>query len=106
MFPNDPIFTRLLKIGQSVPDVVISDKYGIEAGYEELFDDIAHFRRLLKTTLPSDAFDSRGLLQPEYRHIASMTASIYHFVVGFLTIVSLGGACVPLCELNLVVGRI
>lgn len=98
VFPNDPIFTRLLNLGHSVPDVVISDKYGIEAGYEELFEDIAHLRRLLKTSLPAGAFDSKGLLQPEYRSIASMTASVYHFVVSFFTIVSLGGACVPLCE--------
>ena len=100
MFPNDAIFTNLVNLRDTVPGVVISDKYGIEAGYEDLFDDIAQLRRTLRQQLPSESFDSRGLLHPESGRIASITTSVYHFLISFFAIASLGGACVPLCESN------
>ncbi|KAJ5375799.1 acetyl-CoA synthetase-like protein [Penicillium concentricum] len=95
-FPNDAIFTNLVKLRDTVPGVVIYDEYGIEAAYRDLFEDIVNLRQVLRETLPPDCMDSRGLLRPEAKPVASMTVSIYYFIVSFLTIASLGGASVPL----------
>lgn len=100
MFPNDAIFTNLINLSNTVSDIVILDEYGIEAGYQDLFNDIFQLRQAFKERLPAESFDSRGLLRPEYRCIASITTSVYYFLVAFFTIASFGGACVPLCELK------
>jgi hypothetical protein len=90
MFPNDAIFTNLINLSNTVSDI----------GYHDLFDDIFQLRQAFKERLPAESFDSRGLLRPEYGCIASITTSVYYFLVAFFTIASFGGACVPLCELE------
>lgn len=97
-FPNDATFTALFNLRDTVPGVLISDEYGFEAGYNELLDDIVKLRQILRKQLPAESFDNNGLLRPECRHIMSITTSIYHFAVGFFTVLSLGGACAPVCE--------
>ena len=99
-FPNDATFTALFNLRDTVPGVIISDQYGFQASYNELLDDIVKLRQVLREQLPAGSFDNRGLLHPESRHIMSITTSIYHFVVGFFTVLSLGGVCAPVCESN------
>ncbi|KAJ5726589.1 AMP-dependent synthetase/ligase [Penicillium malachiteum] len=93
LFPNDPIFTGLFKSRDCVSDVVISDEYGIEADYEQIFEDIVSLRRLLRETLPARSFDDQGLLRPELGTIASITTSVYYFAICFFSVASLGGKC-------------
>ncbi|KAJ5711003.1 acetyl-CoA synthetase-like protein [Penicillium malachiteum] len=95
-FPNDPIFVSLLRLRQSVQGVLIHDDYGIDAGPTDLLNDISRLRETLRTELPADWYDARGLLRPDTGCIATISLSGYHFLVGFFAIAALGGTCVPL----------
>ncbi|KAJ5919116.1 acetyl-CoA synthetase-like protein [Penicillium verhagenii] len=96
VFANDALITNLVKLRDTFPGAVVYDEYGIEADYEALLDDVMHLRQVLRTKLSPDSLDSRGLLRPGSKHIATMTVSVYYFIVSFIAIASLGGASVPL----------
>lgn len=100
-FPNDPIFTRLAQLSREVPGVRVHDEYGIDAEYGDLLNDIAQLRDTLRKQLPRDWFDSTGLLRQEAGSIATITISGYFYIVGFLSILALGGKCVPLREFRI-----
>ncbi|KAL4944310.1 hypothetical protein BDV06DRAFT_220464 [Aspergillus oleicola] len=95
-FPNDPIFTNLLRLSHSRPGLLIHDEYGIDAGANDLLNDVQRLREALREKLPTDWFDAHGILRPEAGRIASLSASGYYFLVGFFAIAALGGTCVPL----------
>lgn len=95
-FPNDPIFTQLAQLSHEVTGARIHDEYGIDAEYGDLLNDIAQLREALRKELPRNWFDSAGLLRQEAGSIATITISGYYYIVGFLTILALGGTCVPL----------
>lgn len=97
-FPNDPIFTWLLKCSQSFSGVRIHDKYGIDAGYHDLIQDVIHFRQALREQLPHEWFDSRDLLQLHAGSISVLSLSGYYYTVALFAILALGGTCVPLRE--------
>jgi malonyl-CoA/methylmalonyl-CoA synthetase len=97
-FPNDPIFASLLQLRQSVQGVLIHDDYGVDAGPNELLDNICRLRETLRRELPTGWFDARGLLRPDTGRIASISVSGYYFLVGFFAIAALGGTCVSLRE--------
>lgn len=95
-FPNDPIFTQLASLSRTVSDVIIHDDYGIHEGYKGLLDDIRHLRQVLREQLPHHWFDGRGILRSDAAPIASIAASGYYFLVGFLAVAAIGGKFVPL----------
>ncbi|KAJ5946138.1 acetyl-CoA synthetase-like protein [Penicillium verhagenii] len=97
-FANDALITNLVKLRDTFPGAVFYDEYGIEADYEALLNDVMHLRQVLRAKLSPDSLDDRGLLRPGSKNIATMTLSVYYFVVSFFAIVSLGGASVPLFE--------
>ncbi|KAJ5523573.1 acetyl-CoA synthetase-like protein [Penicillium frequentans] len=95
-FPNDPIFTQLAGLSRTVSDVIIYDDYGIHEGYKGLIGDIIHLRQVLREQLPHHWFDGRGILWSDATPIASIAASGYYFLVGFLAVAAIGGKFVPL----------
>ncbi|KAL6695373.1 acyl-CoA synthetase-like protein [Trichoderma pleuroticola] len=95
-FPNDAIFTRLLRLSIERPDLQFHDDYGVDANYNDLMRDIIHIRRMLQKQLPASSFDENGLLRKDASSIAFLAFSGYYFIVSFLAIVALGGVCVPL----------
>ncbi|KAL4878097.1 hypothetical protein BJY04DRAFT_221453 [Aspergillus karnatakaensis] len=95
-FPNDPIFTQLVGLRDSVEGVLIHDDYGIDATAEDILHDIVALRNDLRRELPADWFDARGLLKPDAGRIATISLSGYYFLVGFFAIAALGGTCVVL----------
>ncbi|RFU75463.1 acyl- synthetase [Trichoderma arundinaceum] len=95
-FPNDAIFTRLLRISTERPDLLFHDDYGVDASYEDLIRDIIHLRRVLQNQLPASSFDASGLLRKDTASIAFLAFSGYYFIVSFFAIAALGGVCVPL----------
>lgn len=97
-FPNDPIFTRLLRYSQNISGVRVHDEYGIDAGYCDLVQDVIHVRQALREQLPREWFDSQGLFQPQAGSIAVLSLSGYYYTVALFAIIALGGKCVPLRE--------
>ncbi|KAH6604034.1 acyl- synthetase [Trichoderma cornu-damae] len=95
-FPNDAIFTRLLRLSSERPDLAFHDDYGVDAGYGDLIRDIAHLRRVLQKRLPASSFDANGSLRDGSASIAFLALSGYYFIVSFFAIAALGGVCVPL----------
>lgn len=95
-FPNDPIFTQLASLSRTVSEVIIHDDYGIHEGYKGLLGDIIHLRQVLREQLPHHWFDGRGILRSDATPIASIAASGYYFLVGFLAVAAIGGKFVPL----------
>lgn len=97
-FPNDAIFTRLLRLSIERPDLQFHDDYGVDANYDDLIRDIIHVRRVLQKQLPESSFDENGLLREDASSIAFLAFSGYNFIISFLAIVALGGVCIPLCK--------
>ncbi|KAL7928917.1 acyl-CoA synthetase-like protein [Trichoderma chlorosporum] len=95
-FPNDAIFTRLLRLSMEKPDLVFHDDYGIDASYNDLIRDIIHMRRVLREQLPASSLNENGSLKKDTASVAFLAYSGYYFIVGFFAIVALGGVCVPL----------
>ncbi|KAK2744988.1 hypothetical protein FQN57_004118 [Myotisia sp. PD_48] len=95
-FPDDPIFNRLLRLAESFKGSIIYAADGFEACYKRLICDILSFRKSLFEQLPSAAFNEHGLLTEEYSYIPVLSLGGYEFIIAFFTILSLGGACVPL----------
>ncbi|KAJ5900253.1 Nonribosomal peptide synthetases (NRPS) [Penicillium subrubescens] len=80
-FPNDPIFNQLAKLSRNVTGVIVHDRY------------------VLREQLPLEWFDSKAVFRPEAKPIAILALSGYYYLVSFLTLLALGGKCVPLpCE--------
>ncbi|KAL7905876.1 acyl-CoA synthetase-like protein [Trichoderma velutinum] len=95
-FPNDAIFTRLLRLSIERPGLQFHDDYGVDANYNDLIRDIIHVRRVLQKQLPASSFDVNGVLRKDASSIAFLAFSGYNFIVSFFAIVALGGVCVPL----------
>jgi malonyl-CoA/methylmalonyl-CoA synthetase len=100
-FPNDPIFNQLAKLSRNVTGVIVHDRYGIDAGYRDLLNDILRLRQVLREQLPLEWFDSKAVFRPEAKPIAILALSGYYYLVSFLTLLALGGKCVPLREIYL-----
>ncbi|GES60561.1 amp-binding enzyme [Aspergillus terreus] len=98
--PNEPIFCHLLQIAQRVPHVIVYDpSKGIEATYANLLDDMLNMQLLMKRSLPDSMFENgSGILLEETPFIFILAPGNYSFAVAALSILSIGGAFVPLAD--------
>lgn len=101
-FPNDPILVKLLEAAKRVSgsQVIIKDSFGFEKTYPEILGDVLKTRDQLKSLLPASNFDERGLLREKSVYVTALTRTGYEYVVAFFAVRALGGAYVPLGNLD------
>lgn len=101
-FPNDPVLVKLLEAAKRVSGshVIIEDFVGFKKTYPELLGDVLKTRDQLKSLLLASNFDERGLLREESVYVTALTRTGYEFVVAFFAVRALGGAYVPLGNLD------
>lgn len=102
-FPNEPIFTQLSKVSQEVNHVIVQDpQVGVEADYGQFLADLLQTRQGLQESIPDSILDDKRLLPEDKPYVFLLTDGNYNFIVGAFSILSLGGAFVPLGRLPLV----
>lgn len=97
-FPNFPLFSKLLRYAykQPCPLAVRDDVTKIERSYLQLLTDALSLRNNLRRTLPKHVL--RQLDNQEEVYICVLAPGGYEFVVGYIAILALGAAAVPLCK--------
>ncbi|KAJ5175405.1 uncharacterized protein N7482_001282 [Penicillium canariense] len=96
-FPNEPIFVQLLKVSGEVSHVIVQDpQTDIQANYGQFLADLLQTRKGLRESIPESILDRNSLLRDDKPYIFLLTDGNYNFVVGAFSILSVGGAFVPL----------
>lgn len=101
VLPNAPLFTTLLRFAKrSPPRVAIRDiSLGIERTHAELLVDILLLRHQIQSRLSPETRER--LRRSKEVYIAILAPGGYEYTVGFLAILALGAAAVPLSKLIL-----
>jgi acyl-CoA synthetase (AMP-forming)/AMP-acid ligase II len=96
VLPNLPFFHRLLRYAQrSISPVAIRDlNAGIEKTYRHLLCDVLSFRKVLEAGLSHDA--RSDLAADKEVYIGLIAPGGYEYTVGFIAILAIGGAVVPM----------
>ncbi|KAL5363714.1 acetyl-CoA synthetase-like protein [Aspergillus floccosus] len=96
VLPHVPLFEKLLRYAdRSPPRIAIRDlNTGIEKTYLELLTDVLALRNNLQTALGPDV--QNQLLANEEVFVALLAPGGYEYAVGFMAILALGAAVVPL----------
>lgn len=97
VLPHVPLFEKLLRYAnRSPPRIAIRDlNTGIEKTYLELLTDVLALRNNLQNALGPDV--QNQLLANEEVFVALLAPGGYEYAVGFMAILALGAAVVPLC---------
>ncbi|GES62412.1 acetyl-CoA synthetase-like protein [Aspergillus terreus] len=96
VLPNFPLFSKLLRLAHRCPPpIAVRDVHaGVEKTYLQLLGDVLQLRSILQQRL------SREILQRLERedevYIALLAPGGYEYVVGFLAILAVGAAVVPI----------
>lgn len=103
--PNLPFFHRLLRYAQHKPSpIVVRDlNAGVEKTYHHLLSDVLALRKVLEETLSPET--RRDLLEDKEVYIGLLAPGGYEYTVGFIAILAIGAAIVPMgkhqvCETN------
>ncbi|EEQ30582.1 acyl-CoA synthetases/AMP-acid ligases II [Microsporum canis CBS 113480] len=97
--PNEPIFVQLLKVSRQVDHVIVHDaNRGITADFTQLLADILQTRCSLRASLPDSVLGSNRLLKDTNPYVLLLPDGHYDFIIGAYSILSIGGAFVPLEE--------
>ncbi|GAB1318646.1 hypothetical protein MFIFM68171_08856 [Madurella fahalii] len=102
--PQDPILVRLLASSHhhqaKSSEAIIHDvTYGFQKNYLELLEDILQTAHRARTALPPSMLDERGILRESSSpYIGILVRSGYEFIVAFLAIRTMGGACMPIAS--------
>lgn len=96
VLPNSPWFHKLLRYAQRKPSrVAIRDvNAGIERTYLDLVSDALTFRNELRQRMSPQTL--RDLAEDKEVYIGLLAAGGYEYTVGFVAIVALGAAVVPM----------
>ncbi|KAF3402959.1 Acyl-CoA synthetase family member 3 [Talaromyces pinophilus] len=96
VLPNFTIFTRLIRFASQSPSpIAIRDvNSGQEKTYLQLLTDILALRKTLVASLAPSALKALSLAQDIF--IGLLAPGGYEYTVGFITILSLGAAVVPM----------
>lgn len=98
-FPNEPIFVQLLKVSREVSHVIVQDpQTDVEADYGQFLADLLQTRKGLQESVPESILDGKRLLREDHPYVFLLTDGNYNFIVGAFSILSVGGAFVPLCQ--------
>jgi malonyl-CoA/methylmalonyl-CoA synthetase len=98
--PNEPFFEQLLALPRKVNHVVVHDpNTGVDADPVQLLTDLACMRSFLRASLPRSMFDETDIfLQEDKPYVFVLSNGNYEFIIAALSILSIGGAVVPLRE--------
>ncbi|KAF9888478.1 hypothetical protein FE257_008585 [Aspergillus nanangensis] len=96
VIPHMPLFDKLLRFAhRSPPRIAIRDmNAGVEKTYMQLLTDALALRKTLRDSLSVEIQES--LLQRKEVFIALLAPGGYEYAVGFMAILALGAAVVPL----------
>lgn len=96
VFPNFPVFQRLVMTASQASSIAIDDVTNeVKKTYAELLSDTLHMRNAIWTRL--DANTRLRLLQGDQVLLNLIAPGSYEFAVGFLAILALGAIIVPIC---------
>lgn len=97
ILPNWPLFSKLLFLARRRNTLVVNDvTHGIEANHTQLISDILHLRNALLDRCDESV---KGRLWRGGEVFINLLAPAgYEFAVGFLAIIALGAAVVPVCR--------
>ncbi|KAE8327837.1 hypothetical protein BDV39DRAFT_204551 [Aspergillus sergii] len=96
-FPNEPIFVQLLRVSREVSHVIVQDpQTDVEADYGQFLADLLQTRKGLQESVPGSLLDGKRLLREDNPYVFLLTDGNYNFIVGAFSILSVGGAFVPL----------
>lgn len=98
VLPNLPFFHKLLRYAQRKPSrIAIRDvNAGIEKTYHDVLSDALAIRGELEKTLSRATL--RELAEDKEVYIGLLAPSGYEYTVGFIAIIALGAAVVPMGE--------
>ncbi|PVH87406.1 acetyl-CoA synthetase-like protein [Cadophora sp. DSE1049] len=94
VFPNTPLFSRLLRHASRGRIAVRDDNFGTEKSYTQLLSDVLAVRQILRDRL-SDEVLSR-LQNGEEVYIGVLALGGYEYTVAMLAVVATGAAMVPM----------
>ena len=105
VLPNLPFFHKLLRYAQRKPSpIVVRDLVaGVEKTYHHLVLDVLAFRKVLEGSLSHEA--RRDLIADKEVYIGLLAPGGYEYTVGFITILAIGAAVVPMGKLQHSRGR-
>jgi malonyl-CoA/methylmalonyl-CoA synthetase len=94
IFPNTPIFSRLLRHAYRNRLAIRDDRLGVEKTYTELLSDALSLRHVLRGSLDQETL--RRLQNDEEVYIGVLAPGGYEFAVAMLAIIAIGAAAVPM----------
>ncbi|KAJ5590730.1 hypothetical protein N7450_004702 [Penicillium hetheringtonii] len=96
VLPNLPWFHKLLRYAQRKPSrIAVRDvNAGIERNYQHLISDVLAFRNVLRERMSSQIL--RDLAEDKEVYIGLLAPGGYEYTVGFIAIIALGAAVVPM----------
>ncbi|KFZ10996.1 hypothetical protein V502_07820 [Pseudogymnoascus sp. VKM F-4520 (FW-2644)] len=94
VFPNSPLFSRLLRHAHRNRTAVRDLKLGVEKTYEELLSNVLGLRQVLRDSLSLDTLEA--LEKGEEIYIGVLAGGGYEFTVGILVVLAIGAAAVPM----------
>ena len=98
VFPNSPLFSKLLRHARRNRIAIKDKQLDLTRTYGELLDAVLSFREVVQASVPSEAKAKLG--RGEEVYIGVLAAGGYEFTVAVLTVLALGAAVVPMCELQ------
>ena len=97
IFPNSPLFSRLLRHAHQNRTAIRDLKLGVEKTYGQLLSDVLGLRQVLKDSLDSNII--KALEKGDEIYIGVLAGGGYEFTVGILAVLAIGAAAVPMCTL-------
>ncbi|KAL4888857.1 hypothetical protein BDV59DRAFT_210634 [Aspergillus ambiguus] len=95
IFPNFPIFNRLLFFAHNHTSIAVKDVTNkLQGTHAQLLSDVLHVRNALRNSL--DERTRQKLLNGDLVTITLLAPGGYEFAAGFLAIVALGAVVVPI----------
>lgn len=96
VFPNSPWFHKILRYAQRKPSrIAVRDvNANIEKTYHDLVSDALAFRNVLRRRMSTQTL--QDLAKDKEVYIGLLSAGGYEYTVGFIAIVALGAAVVPM----------
>lgn len=98
ILPLSPFFSRLVRYAhRKPPRLAIRDvKLDVEKTYLQLLTDVLAFRKFLRSRLSPETL--ADLRDGKEVYIALLAAGGYEYTVGFVAVLALGAAVVPMCK--------
>lgn len=94
VFPNSPLFSRLLRHAHRNRTAVRDLRLGVEKTYGELLSDVLTLRKVLQDSLESDT--TKALEKGEEVYMGVLAGGGYEFTVGILAVLAIAAVPVPM----------